>query len=170
MILNLHGLNGSRHNTNYKLLLKIYSKDKIISPQIDYENISPLQLVEDLQQYREVDCMVGSSLGGFYAYVLSSICKVPCVLVNPCIPPERYLPFLVEEYAFTKELIYLSEMYSDNPQIVYMILGMDDDLLSPSYTEQIVDFTKIWKINGGHSMAGNQQFYSLFLHLFSFFA
>ena len=36
MILNLHGLNGSAHNTNYKLLSEIYYKDIIVSPQIDY--------------------------------------------------------------------------------------------------------------------------------------
>lgn len=162
MVLNLHGLNGSAHNTNYELLLEMYSKEKIISPQIDYAGMSPVKILDILKQNDDIDYIVGNSFGGFYAYVLSNVCNVPCLLVNPCIPPEKYIPVLVKEYPFTDELIYLMKMYSNNPQTVYMILGIDDDVLSPTDTEQIVDFTKVWKISGGHSMVGNQQFHSVF--------
>lgn len=162
MILNLHGLNGSSHNTNYQLLCNTYSEDIILSPQVDYVRTSPMKILERLKRNDDIDYIVGSSFGGFYAYVLSNICSVPCLLVNPCIPPEKYILALVEEYPFTDELISLMEMYANNPQLVYLILGMEDDILSPAYTERIVDFTKVWKISGGHSMAGNQRFYSVF--------
>lgn len=52
--------------------------------------------------------------------------------------------------------------FAENSQPVYMILGMNDDVLSPSYTEQIMKITKIWKIDGGHSFSGNQQFHLVF--------
>ena len=71
MILNLHGLNGSAHNTNYKLLSEIYSKDMIVSPQIDYAVTSPTDIIERLKEYKNVSYVVGNSFGGFYAYVLS---------------------------------------------------------------------------------------------------
>lgn len=162
MILNLHGLNGSAHNTNYKLLSEIYSKDMIVSPQIDYAVTSPTDIIERLKEYKNVSYVVGNSFGGFYAYVLSNIYNTPCLLVNPCIPPDRYIPSLVEEYAYTNELINLMDENSFHPQPVYMILGMDDTVLSPVYTEQLLSVTEIWKINGGHSLSGNQQFYSVF--------
>lgn len=162
MVLNLHGLNGSPHNTTYKLLLGRYPEEMVVSPQIDYEKTSPVELVERLKWYKGIDFIVGNSLGGFYAYILGNICHVPCLLVNPCIPPERYIPSLVEGYKFTDELAYLMEEYFYNRQEVYMVLGMGDDVLSPVYTEQVMDVTKVWKIDGGHSLSGNEEFYSVF--------
>lgn len=163
MVLNLHGLNGSSHNTNYTLLMELYSEDYVISPQIDYAVISPTEVLRRLKEYKDIDYVVGNSFGGFYAYVLSNMLHIPCLLVNPCIPPDRYIPSLVEGYAFTEELADLMDRYSNNLQPVYMILGMDDDILSPVYTEQIVNVTKLWKIQGGHSLSGNQQFYDVFI-------
>lgn len=162
MILNLHGLNGSAHNTNYKLLLELYAEDSLISPQIDYAVTSPEQILKDLQKYKKIDYIVGSSFGGFFAYILSNMCSLPCILVNPCIPPDRYIPSLVEEYAFTDQLVSLMAQYASNPQPVYMILGMEDEVLSSVYTEQMVAAAKLWKISGRHSLSGNQQFYSVF--------
>ena len=162
MVLNLHGLNGSSHNTNYTLLMELYSEDYVISPQMDYAVISPTEVLSRLKEYKDIDYVVGNSFGGFYAYVLSNMLHIPCILVNPCIPPDKYIPSLVEGYAFTDELTDLIDRYSDNFQPVYMILGIDDDVLSPVYTEQIVNATKLWKIQGGHSLSGNQQFYFVF--------
>lgn len=68
----------------------------------------------------------------------------------------------MEEYAFTDQLISLMAQYASNPQPVYMILGMEDEVLSSVYTEQMVTAAKLWKISGGHSLSGNQQFYSVF--------
>lgn len=162
MILNLHGLNGSAHNTCYKSLLEVYAEDFIISPQIDYAVTSPVKILKDLRAYKEIDFIVGNSFGGFFAYVLSNMCSLPCLLVNPCIPPDRYIPSLVGEYAFTDELVSLMAQYSDNVQSVYMILGMEDEVLSPICTEKMVASTKLWKISGKHSFSGNQLFYSVF--------
>lgn len=162
MILNLHGLNGSAHNTNYKLLSEIYSEEVIVSPQIDYAITLPSNILDRLKEYKNVSYVVGNSFGGFYAYVLSNICNIPCLLVNPCIPPQKYIPSLVKGYEYTEELTRLMKKYVKNPQPVYMILGMNDEVLSPAYTEQIMKVTKIWKIDGGHSFSKNQQFYSVF--------
>lgn len=162
MILNLHGFNGKSHNTNYKLLCNTYSEDMILSPQIDYATTSPAEILERLKKYKNISYIVGNSFGGFYAYVLSNMCGIPCLLVNPCIPPARYIPSLVEGYTYTDELINLMDKNFFNQQPVYMILGMDDTVLSPGYTEKLLDVTKVWKINGGHSLSGNQQFYSAF--------
>lgn len=163
MVLNLHGLNGSSYNTNYTLLMELYSQGYIISPQIDYAVTSPAELLNRLKEYKDIDYVVGNSFGGFYAYVLSEMLHVPCLLVNPCIPPEKYLPSLVGEYAFIDELTNLTDGYSNNSQPVYMILGMEDDVLLPACTERIVNVTKLWKIHGGHSLSGNRQFYSAFM-------
>lgn len=162
MILNLHGLNGSASNTNYNLLLEKYPEDMIISPQIDYAVTSPTKTLDRLKTYENIDYIVGNSFGGFYAYLLSNMYHVPCLLVNPCIPPDKYIPSFVEGYAYTDELVSFMKAYANNPQPVYMILGMDDEVLSPDYTEQTIKANKLWKIRGGHSLSGNTSFYSVF--------
>lgn len=162
MILNLHGLNGNASNTNYNLLLKKYPADMIVSPQIDYAITSPTKILNKLRQYEDIDYIVGNSFGGFYAYLLSNMCHIPCLLVNPCIPPDKYIPSFVEGYAYTDELVSFMKVYAPNPQPVYMILGMDDEILSPDYTEQTIKADKLWKIRGGHSLSGNNLFYSVF--------
>ena len=52
--------------------------------------------------------------------------------------------------------------YADNVQSVYMILGMEDNVLTPAYTERIIKAVKVWKIHGGHSLSGNELFYQVF--------
>lgn len=51
---------------------------------------------------------------------------------------------------------------ASNPQPVYMSLGMDDEVLSPGYMEQMIKADKLWKIRGGHSLSDNHLFYSVF--------
>ena len=62
----------------------------IVSLQIDYVITSPIEILERLKGYKNVSCIVGNSFGGFFAYVLSNIYNIPSLLVNPCIPPDRY--------------------------------------------------------------------------------
>lgn len=163
MVLNLHGLYGNARNTNYQLLAGLYSENCIISPQIDYAETSPVEILDELKEYKEIDYVVGNSFGGFFAYMLSNMHHMPCLLVNPCIPPQRYITSLVKGYAFTDELIWLMGKYPHNSYLVYIILGMEDHVLSPANTEQIMNAARLWKIHGGHSFSGNEQFGAVFI-------
>ena len=113
-ILNLHGLNGSSHNTNYRFL-SVYFADRndviIVSPQIDYEKANPHYVIDAfLPKIDEFDIIVGNSFGGFFAYTLGSFSnKAKTLLVNPCIPPYFYIPKLVENYKYTEELKQIFE-------------------------------------------------------------
>ena len=90
MIINIHGLYGTAENVNYKILSKLYSAAGVYSPQIHFEDRSPNGIVDELNAVKDIDFIVGNSLGGFYAYVLSAKRNRPCLLVNPCIPPTKY--------------------------------------------------------------------------------
>lgn len=162
MILNLHGLNGNSHNTNYKVLAEQYSAEDILSPQIDYVMTSPAEILDRLKEYKNIDYIVGNSFGGFYAYILSNLCSVPCLLVNPCIPPDKYIPKLVSDYRYSEQLTELTRKYENNHQPTYVILGMEDEVLSAAYTERILNAKKLWKIHGKHSLSENAEFYQVF--------
>ncbi len=65
MILNLHGLYGTAKNTNYQILTKLYSISEIYSPQIDFENCLPYEIIDELYIQKDIDFIVGNSFGVF---------------------------------------------------------------------------------------------------------
>lgn len=157
MVLNIHGLYGNQYNTNYKELIKRYSESEIISPQIDFVGTSPFEVLDSLKVISDVDFVVGNSFGGFFAYLLSCIYDVDCILINPCIPPAKYIPNLVVDYpaAYSNELKNLFDNYFGHTSKYHLILGENDDVISSVCTRQL--FSKnTTVINGGHRLSGTE--------------
>lgn len=141
MILNLHGLNGKCDNSAYRILsnMKHSLKGTIVSPQIDYAEHDPLiNLVEIVRKVRDstLDYVVGNSLGGFYALLIAKLYDVPCILTNPCVPPEKYIEQLVDNYPkrYIHSLECLGRQLKDFNAPVNIIFGMKDEIISPSET------------------------------------
>ena len=164
-ILNLHGLNGSNTNTNFKLLNSIYASDSnvvIESPQIDYVNISPKKIISDIQQRNiTFDIVVGNSFGGFFAYIIGARCGAKTILTNPCIPPHVYIPNLVQDYKYTAELKYLWDRYENTNFNYSMILGDSDEVINIQTTLNVLNpaNNRYSIINGGHSLSGEEYEY-----------
>ena len=164
-ILNIHGLNGSSHNTNYNTLVE-YFKDsddvEIISPQIDYENVSPSVLLLNLiHECPKPDIIVGNSFGGFFAYILGLFFpKAKTILVNPCIPPYEYIPKLVSNYKYSEELKKLwevHEIYEVSEPKYSLLLGDADEVLDINVTLYFLSSkSKFTIIPGGHSLKGEE--------------
>ena len=94
-ILNIHGYKGSAKNSAYEALTAL--GHEVTSPELDYDTLSPDETLEML--LREAgecgaEMLVGSSLGGFYAAVMSVRLGLPAALVNPCLMPFLHLPRL----------------------------------------------------------------------------
>ena len=88
-ILNIHGYHGSPKNSVYTALHEI-GCENIISPSIDYDSEEPSNIIGTLNMLRvqyKADMIIGTSLGGFYAAVLSARHDLPVMLVNPCLTP-----------------------------------------------------------------------------------
>ncbi|MGN1458180.1 MAG: YqiA/YcfP family alpha/beta fold hydrolase [Acutalibacteraceae bacterium] len=87
-ILNIHGYKGSQENSAASALKKIGYD--VISPAINYDFDSPKSIIDNLSAvlYDESpDVIVGTSLGGFFAAVLSARNDLPVIFVNPCLMP-----------------------------------------------------------------------------------
>lgn len=94
-VLNIHGYHGNAANSAYAALQKC--DFDIISLQIDYDRTSPetvMQLLNSQFTNNFCDAVVGTSLGGFYAALISMKNECPCVLINPCLLPFLHLPRL----------------------------------------------------------------------------
>lgn len=171
MIINLHGLNGERRNSNYKVLNKKYAED-LVSPQIDYMNISPVDILLDILKTalnaEKVDFVVGHSLGGFYAYLIAQIIHCPCILTNPCLPPHEYVPKLEPDYVYAKQLYTLynnlickvNKDSGDYP--IFLIQGNKDDIIDGQSCREIIKADYMYIVDGGHSFSNCEEFPEVF--------
>ncbi|SCK11405.1 YqiA/YcfP family alpha/beta fold hydrolase [Vogesella sp. LIG4] len=85
--------------------------------------------------------LVGSSLGGFYATHLAERFRLPAVLINPAIHPERDLarflgpqhnPYTGEDYVLTEQ--HMAELEAIQPPAIHaanywLVLGTADEVL-----------------------------------------
>lgn len=160
-ILNLHGLNGSSENTNYKFLSEYFKgRDdvEIISPQIDYANRDPYAIFGELVCSGDINLVVGNSFGGFFAYLLGYFWTTKTILINPCIPPAKYIPTLAPGYKYTEEL---EEMWNACKNLNYsytMLLGDSDDVIDIDITLDNLNPKpeQFSIISGGHSLSGQE--------------
>lgn len=163
-ILNLHGLNGSCHNTNYEFLSEYYKDTdiQIISPQIDYISDSPYHiLLEVLKICRNPSIIVGNSFGGFFAYVIGAtlpIVDLKTILINPCIPPHQYIGNLVSDYKYLSDLEEMWNTIKGMNRNYKMLLGDSDKVLDINTTLNILNPSNenYSIISGGHSLKGEE--------------
>lgn len=149
-ILNIHGYHSNPKNSAYTALHEIGCKN-IISPSIDYDNEEPGNIMGRLNMLRvehKVDLVVGTSLGGFYASVLSTRHNLPVMLVNPCLMP--FLLDLLSKFK-TRPLVQLfGELAKIELANVSCIVGDADEVLGDhSFTEKLLGNSRFRRIEGG---------------------
>lgn len=132
-IISLHGYLGKADNRNYQVLCSLFQKENIISPQIDYNSESPYEILCRISALADAEngdvILVGQSLGGFYANLISRKKQLPCLLTNPCLMPhtcgvvrnsampEKFLA-AYEEYASLAENPFAWILCSDKEEII----------------------------------------------------
>ena len=97
--------------------------------------------------------IVGTSLGGFYAAVLSARHDLPAMLVNPCLTP--FLLDILSKFK-TRPLVKLfGELATIDSANVSCIVGDEDEVLGDHYfTETLLKNERFRRVPGGkHSGA-----------------
>ncbi|MCK0147098.1 hypothetical protein MWU78_15685 [Arenibacter sp. F26102] len=122
-ILYIHGLNGSLSEEK-RAILQTYGTVK--SPSINYElDDDSIENLKKQFQDKDVNVIIGSSMGGFVGYYLSIAFKKPSLLFNPA---------LVSRSVFQRVPDY------SNPDRSYkrLVLGAKDEVVDPSGTLQYI--------------------------------
>lgn len=154
-ILNIHGYHGSPKNSAYQALEALGCE--IIAPSLDYDNVPPENILGRLKYIladRRPDIIVGTSLGGFYAAVLSAQCDHPVMLVNPFLMSFLTFDGDVRPRRDIKQLIGLFGLLSQiDLSNVSCIVGDNDELLGDhKFTEELLGNARFRRIpGGGHS-------------------
>ena len=155
-ILNIHGYRGSSDNSAYHALLPLGVE--IISPQMDYDKQSPdeiLLFLNDLWQQNGCQAVVGTSLGGFYAALLSMKHHAITVLINPCLLPFLLLPQLEESQntlLFDYLRLFADMVKIDKNQIVAIIGEQDEVISTHDFTQNLLGKSRCILVpDGKHS-------------------
>jgi predicted esterase YcpF (UPF0227 family) len=99
----IHGFMSGKDSSKWEFLCKEYADnlDKIHIIEVDYKKTDPytiLEMYRDKVRQLEDPIVIGHSLGGFFAKLLSDRCST--IIINPCfeplerltIDPDRSLP------------------------------------------------------------------------------
>ena len=129
-ILNLHGFRGEQHNFAYKALTEL--GHSVVSPNTDYDTEIPDEIVAKLRSiidHEVPELIVGMSLGGFYAAILSAQTQLPAILLNPCLMPFYHLPLLGYEGDIEPYIRLFGEISELDISKVQCLIGGKDEVI-----------------------------------------
>jgi predicted esterase YcpF (UPF0227 family) len=175
MIFNIHGFRGQADNSIFEVLLNLDLGQLIISPILNYEKHRPpstLRFLKEVYSNRklppeagltiagkdELNLIIGTSLGGFYAYCLACEFNAKLLLINPCLLPFVYLPTLgTQQASHTREYANLfgNYMYTLENKQIAAIIGNHDEIIDHGFTKRTIENCHI--IDGGHSFSDNKE-------------
>lgn len=157
-IFSIHGYKGSAQNSVYSALADCGYK--VHSVQIDYDSESPKNILEQLHnEYiaSGCNCLVGTSLGGFYAAQICVLEHCPTLFINPCLMP--FIVLLELGYSYSGGILEFSEMFSGftgiDKSVISTIVGSEDEVVTTHhYTKAMFENDRYYTVNGGkHSGA-----------------
>ncbi len=118
-ILYIHGLNGSLSDEK-RAILETFGT--VYSPSIDYEaDSNSIENLKEEFQDKDINVVMGSSMGGFVGYHLSIAFQKPALLFNPA---------LVTRSVFQNE----PEYKNPNHSFKKIVLGAQDEVVYPKNT------------------------------------
>jgi len=122
-ILYLHGLMGSL-NPEKRQIVEKYGK--AYAPNIPYQtNTECISWLYHHYKNKNIDVVIGSSLGGFSGYYLSRLLQVPALLFNPALASRS-----VEQN--------IPEITNAHREPMHIIIGAKDDVVHPKSTLQFI--------------------------------
>lgn len=85
-----HGLESAPVSDKSKAIQSMF--DDAYTPAMDYRKPGLFDEVLAEVQNRKIDLLVGSSMGGWFAYCLSTLTGIPAVLFNPAVQGRSFEP------------------------------------------------------------------------------
>ena len=166
----IHGFASGKSSTTFQKIKERIPQAKALtfdSSKSYQENIK--SLASQVANDKEPACVIGTSLGGFYAMQLTPFVHYCAgrVLINPSVKPKSSLRKFIGEcpnfetgstFVFTEEVCnsYPEELDKRNLMCSIptgVLLARDDELLDYHLAEEVFDgYTGITYISGGHRL------------------
>jgi predicted esterase YcpF (UPF0227 family) len=157
MILNIHGFRSCGANAKAAFLRETFPGVKVVSPSLP---LPPKEALETLEaeiagSADPLEMVVGSSLGGFYAYVACCRHRVPAILLNPAVVPFVHLAEAIgpvtnaytgEPGTWTREDclalrdLFCETAYRAEGGLLNVFVTQDDEVLEPRLARDFFRF------------------------------
>lgn len=119
----LHGLDSNNVGPKNKWLKSIFTT---FDPFIDYREKNIYQSIKTQVSDFNPDIIVGSSMGGYFAYLISKELNIKTLLFNPALHSRSYQPDMNG-----------LEIGKFNPEM-FFIFGKNDAIINPLKTVEIM--------------------------------
>jgi hypothetical protein len=111
-----HGLESKPHSEKNIELVKHFGESNVYAPAMDYRDPWLFDTVLKEIKERDIQLLIGSSMGGYFAYCLSTLTGIPTLLFNPAVIGRSFDP--------------VTEL-SNLPAKHTVVLGINDDVIDP---------------------------------------
>ena len=163
MILNIHGYGSSGKNNKYEFLAEEYKDQLLISPSFDYSTENPYNIRDTLRnrlilnfEKDKKNIIIGSSIGGFFAYCLCAAFEIKTILINPSLMPFINLStkYGANEVICKKYIeLFNKYVFEADSRDYEIIVGDKDDVIDHNLiTRAAVGSKKYIVVKGGHHM------------------
>ncbi len=166
-ILYLHGF-ASCGEGNKSLLLKSYfGTENVIAPDLPPSPIDALELIEAILGSTNIDCLVGSSLGGYYATILAEKYRMKAILLNPSTRPwETLADYTGWQKRFCDEEVFeFKPVYLEQLKMLQTAPDKGRYLLLLQSGDEVLDYAKAQSLYKKHKViveyGGNHRFENL---------
>jgi hypothetical protein len=102
--------------------------DFVLDPAMDYRNPNMFDFVLSEVKRNKIDLLIGSSMGGWFAYCISTITGIPTLLFNPAFHSRPFEPVIKIGNKKSKHTV---------------ILGSNDDVIIPADTQKWISKSAI---------------------------
>lgn len=132
----LHGLE-SNHQSSKVDLMKTLGHD-VHATYLDYKNVLDLFSITltSIIEFKP-DLIVGSSMGGYFAFHLGTHYKTNLILLNPALPKRSFDPPILPD--------------GIEKSNIWALIGKNDDVVDPVATEEILRMAGAKVMIGKHS-------------------
>ena len=87
-----HGLESKPHSEKNIELVKHFGESNVYAPAMDYRDPNLFETVLKEIKERDIQLLIGSSMGGYFSYCLSTITGIPTLLFNPAVIGRSFDP------------------------------------------------------------------------------
>ena len=122
-IVYLHGLESETNCSKVKYLRKL--GHNVFNPPMNYKSKDCFKHTLHLIEMFKPDLIIGSSMGGYFAYEIGKHLDVPVVLLNPALHSRNFEPNV--------------DILGDEDPLVYLIVGENDDVINYEKTLNYLD-------------------------------
>lgn len=99
-ILFIHGFGSRGLGNKSRALQDCFGPGQVLAPDLSPHPTQAIIQLQDLIDTQDVDLLLGSSLGGYYATWLNRRRSIPAVLVNPAVMPFALLEDFIGEHRY----------------------------------------------------------------------